>query len=178
MALSRYNGMQDAMPNSFSSMLDRFFNESVNTRNFSDFTPHVDACETEKGFEIQLALPGVKAENINIDFQEGRLTITGERKLEKKDDGRRYHMLETQYGSFSRTFYLPDKVNPDKITASFEDGLLLVNVPKDEKKTMKRQINITSGSGNNSSNKTKAVEEKATAASENGKSEKSKAKVA
>lgn len=176
MALSRYNGMQEGMPNSFSSMLDRFFNESVNTRNFSDFTPHVDACETEKGFELELALPGVKAEDINIDFQEGKLTITGERKLEKKEDGRRYHMLETQYGSFSRTFYLPDKVNPDKITANFQDGVLQVNVPKDEHKTMKRQINVTSASGNKS--KTREVEEKASASSENGKSEKGKSKTA
>ncbi|MFD3000286.1 Hsp20/alpha crystallin family protein [Pontibacter toksunensis] len=173
MALNRYNGMQESMPNSFSSMLDRFFNESVNTRNFSDFTPHVDACETEKGFELQLALPGVKSEDIAIDFQEGRLTITGERKLERKEDGRRYHMLETQYGSFSRTFYLPDKVNPDKITANFEDGILMVNVPKDEHKTMKRQINISSASGKDK-NKSRAVEENATTASENGKTEKSK----
>ena len=173
MALSRYNGMQDAMPNSFSSMLDRFFNESVNSRNFTGFTPHVDACETDKGFELELSLPGVKPEDINIDFQEGKLTITGERKMEKKEDGRRYHILETQYGSFSRTFYLPDKVNPDKISAHFEDGVLLVNVPKDEHKTMKRQINVTSSSGSSagsSKSKTKSVEEKATAASENGKS--------
>ena len=144
MALSRYNGMQETMPNTFSAMLDRFFNESVNSKNFSGFTPHGDACETEKGFEIELALPGVKKDEISIDFQEGKLTITGERKLENKDDGRRYHMLETQYGSFSRTFYLPDNVNPDKITADLDHGVLLVHVPKDEHKTMKRQINISS----------------------------------
>ncbi|GAB3827500.1 hypothetical protein GCM10028895_39830 [Pontibacter rugosus] len=84
MALSRYNGMQNDMPNTFSSMLDRFFNESVNSRNFSGFTPHVDACETEKSFEIEISLPGVEKEDISIDFQEGKLTITGERKLEKK----------------------------------------------------------------------------------------------
>lgn len=144
MALTRYNGMQENMPNSFSSMLDRFFNESVNSRNLSAFTPHVDACETERGFEIEAALPGVKKEDIRIDFQEGKLTITGERKLEKKEEGRRYHMLETQYGSFSRTFYLPDNVNPDKIKAEFNDGILLVNIPKDEHKTMKRQISISS----------------------------------
>lgn len=169
MALSRYNGMQDNMPNSFSSMLDRFFNESVNTRTLSDFTPHVDASETEKGFEIQLALPGVKPEDIHIDFQEGKLTISGERKFDRKEDGRRYHMVETQYGSFSRSFYLPDKIDPDKITAHFENGVLLVNVPKDEHKTMKRQINISSASGG-SKGKEKAVEQKATAASENNKS--------
>ncbi|WP_276497790.1 Hsp20/alpha crystallin family protein [Pontibacter litorisediminis] len=145
MALTRYNGMQENMPNTFSAMLDRFFNESVNSRGLSGFTPHVDACETDRGYEVEVALPGVKKEDISIDFQEGKLTITGERRLEKKEEGRRYHMLETQYGSFSRSFYLPDNVNPDKITAEFVDGILLVNVPKDEKKTMKRQINISAG---------------------------------
>lgn len=171
MALSRYNGMQENMPNTFSSMLDRFFNESVNSRNFSGFTPHVDACETEKGYEIEVSLPGVKREDINIDFQEGRLTITGERRLEKKEEGRRFHMLETQYGSFSRSFYLPDKVNPDQISASFENGVLLVSVPKDEHKTMKRQINISSGSAN--AKESKRVETKESAASDNGRSKKS-----
>ncbi|MDX5421793.1 MAG: Hsp20/alpha crystallin family protein [Hymenobacteraceae bacterium] len=161
MALSRYNGMQETMPNSFSSMLDRFFNESVNSRNFSGFTPHVDACETEKGFEVQLALPGVKRDDISIDFQEGKLTVAGERRLEKKEDGRRYHMLETQYGSFSRTFYIPDNVNPDKITARFEDGILLVEIPKDEQKTMKRQIKIEA-----------PADEKKAEASGNGKAKK------
>ncbi len=168
MALSRYNGMQESMPNTFSSMLDRFFNESVNSKNFSGFTPHVDACETEKNYEIEIALPGVKKEDINIDFQEGKLTITGERKLEKKEEGRRYHMLETQYGSFSRTFYLPDKVSPDRISASFEDGVLMVTVPKDEHKTMKRQINISSkGDG-----KKQEKEEKVEVTSGNGKAKK------
>ncbi|PRY16244.1 heat shock protein Hsp20 [Pontibacter ummariensis] len=167
MALVRNNGMYEGMPTSFSSMLDRFFNESVNTRNFSGFTPHVDACENEQGFELELALPGVKKEDINIDFQEGKLTISGERRFEKKEDGKRYHMLETQYGSFSRSFYLPDNVNPDKITAQLEGGVLLVTVPKDEQKTMKRQIKISEGSG-----KQKVNVEKQAEASENGKTKK------
>ena len=145
MALTRYNGMQESMPTTFSSMLDRFFNDTVNSRGLSGFTPHVDACETEQGYEIEVALPGVKKDDIAIDFQEGKLSITGERRMEKKEEGRRYHMVETQYGSFSRTFFLPDNVNPDKITAEFVDGILLVNVPKDEKKTKRRQIAISSG---------------------------------
>ncbi|MHA6246645.1 Hsp20/alpha crystallin family protein [Pontibacter sp. CAU 1760] len=140
----------------------------------TDFTPHVDACETEKGYELQLALPGVKAENIEIDFQEGKLTISGERKLERKEDGRRYHMMETQYGAFSRSFYLPDKIDPDKISAHFEDGVLLVNVPKDEHKTMKRQINVTSSAGNGSKGKLKADDQKGEKA-ESSKSKKAEA---
>lgn len=168
MALNRYNGMQENMPNTFSSMLDRFFNESVNSRSFSGFTPHVDACETERGFEIEAALPGVKKEDIAIEFQEGKLTISGERKLEKKEQGRRYHMLETQYGSFSRTFYLPDNVNPDKISAEFNDGILLVEIPKDEQKTMKRQIKI-SASDNKEAKTIKAKEKATTENGETGK---------
>ncbi|RIJ36817.1 Hsp20/alpha crystallin family protein [Pontibacter oryzae] len=168
MALTRYNGMQENMPNSFSSMLDRFFNESVNSRNLTAFTPHVDACETERGFEIEAALPGVKKEDITIDFQEGKLTITGERRLEKKEEGRRYHMLETQYGSFSRTFYLPDNVNPDKIKAEFNDGILLVSIPKDEHKTMKRQITISS----QGEKEGKADKKKEKTVAENGEAQK------
>ncbi|MER2998546.1 Hsp20/alpha crystallin family protein [Pontibacter populi] len=145
MALNRYTGMEGNMPQSFSSMLDRFFNESVNSKGLSSFTPHVDACETQNGYEIEVALPGIRKEDVSIDFQEGRLSITGERKFEKREgDGRRYQMLETQYGTFNRTFYLPDNVNPDKIKARMENGILMVTVPKDEQKTMKRQITISS----------------------------------
>ena len=163
MVIRKYNGMQNDVPQTFSSMLDRFFNESVNSRGFSGFTPHVDACETENGYEIEVALPGIHKEDIAIDFQEGKLTISGERRFEKKEEGRRYQMLETQYGTFSRSFYLPDNVNPDKISAQLQDGMLMVSVPKDEHKTMKRQIKIAGGEEGRQTVKPKRV-----AASENG----------
>jgi HSP20 family protein len=164
MVLRKYNGMQNEMPQTFSSMLDRFFNESVNTRGFTGFTPHVDACETENGYEIEIALPGIRKEDIAIDFQEGKLTISGERRFEKKEEGRRYQMLETQYGTFTRSFYLPDNVNPDKISAQLQDGVLMVSVPKDEHKTMKRQITIAGGE-----EAKQQVKQKRVAASEEGK---------
>lgn len=167
MALNRYTGMEGNMPQSFSSMLDRFFNESVNTKGLSSFTPHVDACETANGYEIEVALPGIKKEDINIDFQEGRLSISGERKFEKREgDGKRYQMLETQYGTFNRTFYLPDNVNPDKIKARMENGILMVTVPKDEHKTMKRQISIAS---EEEEQKTKTIKPKQAKTADNGK---------
>ncbi|EJF08523.1 MULTISPECIES: Hsp20/alpha crystallin family protein [Pontibacter] len=166
MVLRKYNGMQDDMPQTFSSMLDRFFNESVNSRGFAGFTPHVDACETENGYEIEVALPGIRKEDISIDFQEGKLTISGERRFEKKEEGRRYQMLETQYGTFSRSFYLPDNVNADKISAQLQDGVLVVNVPKDEQKTMKRQITISGGEEAKQPAKQKRV---AASATENGR---------
>ncbi|RAU83827.1 Hsp20/alpha crystallin family protein [Pontibacter arcticus] len=159
MLLNRRNGMQESMPSTFSSMLDRFFNESVNNRTFTGFAPQLDACETEQGYELSLALPGVKKEDIMIDFQEGALTISGERRMESKEENKRYHLLETQYGAFSRTLYLPDRVNPDKIEARLNDGILEVFVPKDEHKTKKRQISISDSS------------ESSAASSENGRKE-------
>ena len=133
----------------------------------SSFTPHVDACETQNGYEIEVALPGIRKEDISIDFQEGRLTISGERRFEKQEgDGRRYQMLETQYGSFTRSFFLPDNVNPDKIKAKLENGILMVSVPKDEQKTRKRQINISS---EEESPETKTLKSKKANTTENGR---------
>lgn len=146
MTITKYNGyLTDKMPQTFSTMLDRFFNETVNSRRqLADFVPHVDALETTGQYEFQVSLPGLKKEDISIDFQEGKLTIAGERKFKKEEDvqAKKYHLLETQYGSFSRTFFLPDNVNPAQIDAHFENGILHVVVPKDEQKVKKHQIEI------------------------------------
>lgn len=148
MTIARFNpelGMSRS--DSFSSLLDRFFNETVNSSKLSAFTPRVDVCETEAGYEFEMALPGLTENDINVDFQEGRLTISGERKFEKEENRQRYHLVETQYGSFSRAFNLPDNVNPEKIEAQFENGMLKIHVPKDEKKVQKHQIKVSGGRG-------------------------------
>jgi len=145
MTITKYNGyLTDKMPQTFSTMLDRFFNETVNNRRqLADFTPHVDAFETETQYEFNVSLPGLNKDDINIDFQEGKLTISGERKFNQEESqNKKYHLLETQYGSFSRTFFLPDNVNPAQIDAQFENGILHVTVPKDEQKVKKHQIQI------------------------------------
>ncbi len=88
-------------------------------------------------------MPGLNKEDISIDFQEDKLTITGERKFKREEaKDKKYHLLETQYGSFSRTFILPENVNPAQIDAQFENGILHVTVPKDEQKVRKHQIQI------------------------------------
>lgn len=132
-------------PDTFTSLLDRFFNDTVNSTRLSTFTPRFDVSETANGYEFQVALPGLKEEDINVDFQEGRLTISGERKFVREENQKKYHLVETQYGSFSRSFYLPDNVAPENIEAHFENGMLLIQVPKDEKKVQKHQIKIKSG---------------------------------
>lgn len=143
----------------FSTMLDRFFNDSLASRGrLNSFSPHVDAYETEKSYEIEAALPGMKREDIKVDFHQGRLTIAGERQFRNEQNQRRYHVVESSFGSFQRSFQLPDTVDASRIEAAFEDGILRVTVPKDEQKTMRHQIQIRGGqstaasNGNNTNN--------------------------
>lgn len=149
MSLQRFDSFLDdvVMPQSFSTMLDRFFNDSVsNRRKMANFTPHVDTSETENGFEIELTLPGLKKEDINIEFQEGRLTISGERKWQNENNNKRYHQIESQYGAFMRAFNLPQNIDTGAIEAQFQDGILRINIPKDKQKVMKHQIQVKGSS--------------------------------
>ena len=147
MAIQTYqDSFGDLMPQTFSTMLDRFFTDSVAGRGrVAAFSPQVDAYETEKGYQLEVALPGLKQDNIKVDFHQGRLTISGERSFRNDRNDRRYHVVESSYGSFRRSFQLPDTVNPSQIEASFEDGILHVTVPKDEQKTMRHQIQVKGG---------------------------------
>ncbi|MDN5203296.1 Hsp20/alpha crystallin family protein [Fulvivirgaceae bacterium BMA10] len=144
MALVKYrNRFNDFAPISFNSLLDNFFNDSWdNTSENNRFFPKVDVAETDKSFEISLAVPGIKKEDFKIDVNDGLITISGERKFINEDKGKNYHSIETQYGSFNKSFQLPDNVKVDKIEAKYEDGILLVNVPKDQKKTLKSKIEV------------------------------------
>lgn len=147
------DSFSDMASSNFSTMLDRFFNDSLASRGrVNSFSPHVDAYETEKSYEIEAALPGMKREDIKVDFHQGRLTIAGERQFRNEQNQRRYHMVESSFGSFQRSFQLPDTVDASGIQASFEDGMLRVSVPKDEQKTMRHQIQIKGGQSSTTGN--------------------------
>lgn len=147
MAIQKYqSSFSGTHPSSFSSMLDRFFHDSLASQGrLSSFSPQVDAYETEQGFEIEAALPGLKRDDIKVDFHQGRLSISGEREFRNEENKRKYHLVESSYGSFYRSFDLPDTIDPSRIDASFADGVLHVHVPKDEKKTMRHQIEVRAG---------------------------------
>lgn len=119
---------------------DRFFNNDVTVG--KSFTPQVDISETERAFELSFAIPGIKKNEIKIDLNEGQLVVSGERKFEEKKEEKNFHSVETKYGSFSRSFHLPDNINADKVEAKYEDGLLNITIPKDEKKIQKKTIAI------------------------------------
>lgn len=99
-------------------------------KNLAGFTPRLDAAETEKGYEISVDLPGVKAEDVQIEMHEDRLLITGKRQSVVETHGKQYHRVERSSGSFARSIVLPVPVDQDRIEASYADGVLHVSLPK------------------------------------------------
>lgn len=99
----------------------------------AEWAPVVDITEDEKEYLIKAELPEVKKEDVKVTVDNGRLAISGERKFEKEEKGRKYHRIERSYGSFLRSFTLPDAANADKVMAEFKDGVLKVHVFKFEK---------------------------------------------
>jgi HSP20 family protein len=94
------------------------------------WTPRVDITEDEKEYLIKAELPEVKKEEIKVRVTDHTLAITGERKAEKEEKGKKYHRIERTYGSFERSFLLPDEADAAKITSEFKDGVLNVHLPK------------------------------------------------
>ncbi len=98
----------------------------------AEWSPRVDISETEKAFTIKADVPGVKREDVKINIEDRVLSIRGESRQEKEDKDEKVHRVERFYGSFSRSFTLPENVDIDKIDAAFKDGLLTLVIPKTE----------------------------------------------
>ncbi|UCE63714.1 MAG: Hsp20/alpha crystallin family protein [Nitrospirota bacterium] len=99
----------------------------------AEWAPLVDITEDEKEYTIKAELPDVKKDDVKISVQNDVLSITGERKYEKEEKGKKYHRVERAYGSFSRSFTVPEDADADRVSAEFKDGLLQVHLPKSEK---------------------------------------------
>lgn len=145
MSIIRYNSEPKTYaPRVFSDIIDNLFNETLTRagNKYAHFVPSVDILEQEKSYEVHAALPGLKKEDVKIELKDKQLTISGERKFENENNAKNYHVTETQYGTFKRTFYLPDNVDSTNIAAEFKDGILNVVIPKDQKKAEKTTIEI------------------------------------
>ncbi len=109
----------------------------------ASFVPTVNTREDEKGYYIEVDLPGVKKEDIHLDVKENILTISGERKVKKEVKREDYYKLESSFGKFERSFTLPDDVDVDKIEAKTEDGVLNITLPKKvEEKQQAKKIEV------------------------------------
>jgi HSP20 family protein len=106
--------------------------------------PAVNIRESEKNFILELAVPGIEKKDIKIDINEDVLTISSEVKNEKEDEQDGYQRKEFSFSSFSRKFNIPENVNKDKIGARYKDGILSVELPKEEEKSkITKQIEIS-----------------------------------
>lgn len=99
----------------------------------ADWTPSVDISETDGEYQIKAEIPDVKKEDVKVTLEDGVLTIQGERKYEKEEKGKKFHRIERSYGSFVRTFSVPDVIEAEKVKAEFKDGVLNLHLPKSEK---------------------------------------------
>ena len=99
----------------------------------AEWAPLVDIIEEEKEYRIKAELPEVNKSDVKVTVQDDVLTIAGERTFEKEETGRKYHRVERAYGSFARSFTLPEDADAAKVSADFKDGVLIVHLPKSEK---------------------------------------------
>jgi HSP20 family protein len=107
------------------------------------WAPAVDVAEEGDKIFVKVEVPGMDEKDLKINFEDGVLTVSGERTFERKDE-RNYHRIERSYGTFTRTFTLPRTVDPNQITASYRNGILEIEIPKKEE-AKPRQIAINVG---------------------------------
>src|SRR5436305_1977433 len=130
---------------SFKPMFEPFFGRF----NFSDdqmtsgtWAPLVDVAEDQNHILVKVEVPRMEEKDLRVNFEDGLLTVSGERQFERKDD-RNYHRIERSYGSFVRTFSLPRTVDGNSITADYKNGVLEIAIPKKEESKPKQiQINV------------------------------------
>ncbi len=103
------------------------------TMTVADWIPTVDISETDNEYLIKAELPEVKKEDVKVSVEDGVLTIQGERRQEKEEKGRKFHRVERSYGSFVRSFTLPESVDENGVKAEYKDGVLNLHLLKSEK---------------------------------------------
>ena len=136
-AMSKWNPFQelDDIHSRLSGVLGKsLFKPGAGDREsmtFSEWAPAVDITEDDKEFTIKAEIPEVKKEDLKVSVENGVLSISGERKFEKETKDKKVHRVERSYGSFTRSFAVPDETNPDKVGAEFKDGMLTVHLPKE-----------------------------------------------
>lgn len=103
------------------------------TLTVADWMPAVDISEAEQEYLIKAELPEVKKEDVKVSVENGVLTLQGERRADKEEKGKKYHRVERAYGTFVRSFTLPESVDDANVRAEYKDGVLALHLPKTER---------------------------------------------
>ncbi len=120
---------------------DDFFASDLSARRSAELAPRCDILERKDDYAIFAEIPGVPRDQVKVQFENGLLTLSGEKKIHEKHDGERFYKLERVCGSFSRSFRLGDEIDSERISAKFDDGVLAVYLPKTTKATS-RSVDI------------------------------------
>jgi len=139
MAVIRWEpfGAIDDMFRGFPSFFGRWPRVGGGGESDADWAPSVDISETGEEYLIRAALPAVKKEDVKVTVEDGMLTLSGERRQKAEQKDERFHKVETYYGSFSRSFALPDAIDAARISAESKDGVLTIHVPKTKAESKK-----------------------------------------
>jgi HSP20 family protein len=121
--------VQNRLGSFFGGTFPRFGNGNGGLK-LADWSPQVDITEDDKEYLVKADLPEMKKEEIKVNVEEGVLSVSGERKAEKEEKNKKFHRIERSYGSFLRSFTLPEDANAAKVAAEFKDGVLQVHLPK------------------------------------------------
>jgi len=130
MSLIRWDPFREL--ESIQARLNRLAGEAGEVAAFADWTPAVDVQEVGNEYLVKADLPDVKREDVKVTFEDGVLTLEGERKLEKEEKAGKFHKVERAYGKFVRRFAMPSEIDSGKVEATFKDGVLNVRLPKAE----------------------------------------------
>ena len=128
MNLTRWEPFEamDLMFDRFAGLF-RFGRPELGTGEYFDWSPSTDISETDNEYLIRAALPAV---NVTVTYENGVLTLSGERRQGEEQTDEKFHRVESYYGNFSRSFVLPDVIDEDAIKAESKDGVLTIHVPK------------------------------------------------
>ena len=136
MKLVKYNPLNDYVPSTFGGLIENMLNNT----NRLGFYPDVDVVKNEDNIQLHVVAPGMTKGDFELNIDNNKLTISGERKF---DETLNYQKRESLYGAFERSFNLADTIDQNKITAAYENGILLVTLPINKKKVEKKTIKIS-----------------------------------
>ena len=143
LSLTRWNPFEDL--NGLHREMDRVFGRSYGDNPKTDgwsWVPATEVTSDKEGWKVKMALPGIEPKNVHVDLHGNLLTVKGERTI--KEENAEKHISEIGYGSFERSFTLPDEVDAEKVHATFDNGMLMLTLPVAEQ-TKPRKIEIGSG---------------------------------
>ncbi|MGC9158219.1 MAG: Hsp20/alpha crystallin family protein [Terracidiphilus sp.] len=145
MAITRWDPFREvvALQNRMNSLF-RDLNEGESPLTTAAFTPAADIYEDDKKILLKLEVPGIDEKDLDVSVENNTLTIRGERKFEKEEKEENFHRIERRYGSFYRAFTLPNTVDTDHVTASYEAGVLKLELQK-KPEAQPKQIKVAVG---------------------------------